>query len=64
MLVRDLIKKLETLDQDMEVHISERGGCHECNSEGIDFYIPCDGIEVGERYVDGYRRPSKTVVII
>lgn len=67
MKVKDLILLLSSFDQELEVYISERGGCSECNPEGIDYYDKLDDYMVGQHkevHVNGYRKPPVKCVVI
>lgn len=68
MKVAELIAHLQTLPQDAEVVVYERGTCSECNPIGGDYYTRVHTSDIYHRAevpVDGYRRPyTKNVVVI
>lgn len=64
MLVRELIAQLQALPQDLEVVVYDRGGCPECDPDGIGGYSEIYDVEHGSRHVDGYGRSAREVVVL
>lgn len=45
MNVAQLIARLQTMPQEAEILIRDRGGCEDCNPEGMEFLTEIDTIE-------------------
>lgn len=65
---RQLVEKLLALseaDLDLPVYTREGGGCSECNQDGYDYYTALwNSPDVSEKYVNGYRKPIKKVIVL
>lgn len=63
--VEQLIERLHEMPMHLPVIIGERGGCHECNPDGVDFYDSCDGPNYRKQvWADGNRNPPIEAVVL